>query len=97
MKVKMRPTLAALALGAIMISTQHAIAADDASISKMQETMQQIRQTEDPEERAQLLEAHLDEMHAVMGRIQKELSELMHGMAEQKKEAKRVHDHWRTK
>jgi hypothetical protein len=97
MKVKIKQAVAALTLGAAMILSQSVVAADDTSIGKMQETMQQIRQTEDPERRAELLEAHLNEMHAVMGRIQRELGDLMHGLEQQKTETRRVHDHRRTR
>jgi hypothetical protein len=63
----------------------------------MQETMQKIRETEDPEERAELLEAHLNEMHAAMARMHAEMGQLMQGMQEQKRESKRLHDHRKMK
>jgi hypothetical protein len=90
-------TAVLLGLGAAMSIPQLSLAQDDASIGKMQQTMQQIRETEDPERRAELLEEHLDEMHAVMGRMHRELGELMQGIEEQKRETRRVHDHRRTR
>jgi TolA-binding protein len=85
-----------LAATASMSFAQPAPAAE-ARMGKMQETMQQIRQTEDPEKRAALLEAHLNEMHAVMARMHGELGQLMHGLEDQKRESKRLHDHRKTK
>jgi hypothetical protein len=66
-------------------------------MATMHQTMQQIRETEDPERRAELLETHLNEMHAIMERMHADMGELMQGMEAQKQETKRLHDHRKMK
>jgi hypothetical protein len=86
-----------LALGASISLAQAGPPADAPRMGAMHETMQKIRATEDPEERAELLEAHLNEMHAAMARMHAEMGQLMQGMQEQKRESKRLHDHRKMK
>lgn len=69
----------------------------DSAMAAMHQTMQQIRETEDPERRAELLEAHLNEMHAIMERMHADMAALMQGMEAQKQETKRLHDHRKMK
>lgn len=90
-------TLAAATLFALGASFSLAQSADAPRMGAMQETMQKIRETEDPEKRAELLQAHLNEMHAAMARMHAEMGQLMHGMQEQKRESKRLHDHRKMK
>lgn len=66
------------------------------SMAHMDEIMDRIRAVEDPEERADLLEQHLDEMHAAMAQIHASMERLMLHVDEQRSEQRRLRNHRRS-
>jgi len=66
-------------------------------MQKMQETMGQIRATEDPEERTRLLEEHMDQMMAEMREMHENMGEMMKQMDAQQRETRKTHDHRKMK
>jgi TolA-binding protein len=66
-------------------------------MARMDQIMEQIRSVEDPQERARLLEQHLDEMHAAMARMHETMGQMMQQVEEQRTEQRRLHDHRRMK
>lgn len=68
-----------------------------APMGNMEQTMQQIRATEDPEERERLLEEHLEQMHQQMEQMHQQMGQMMEQMNAQRKETKRLHDHRKFK
>jgi hypothetical protein len=100
MKKLIPPAVAALLmLGANLSLAQQPAnqQSEGASVTHMNEIMQRIRSVEDPEERAQLLEQHLNEMHAAMAQIHATMGQLMEHVEQQRTESRRLHDHARTK
>lgn len=59
----------------------------------MDKTMEQIRATEDPDERMQLLERHMDQMHSAMDEMHQNMGSMKKHMDAQKQEARKTHDH----
>ena len=72
-------------------------AAESPSLAHMNEIMQRIRTIEDPEERAALLEAHLNEMHTAMAQMHAMMGQLMQHVEQQRTESRRLHDHAASK
>ncbi|HEY5646735.1 MAG: hypothetical protein CMQ43_03645 [Gammaproteobacteria bacterium] len=87
----------AVLAGVLLLTAGAAFAAEqmdhDSHMQKMQESMAQIRATEDPEERARLLEAHMDQMMAAMREMHQNMGQMMKQMDAQKREARKTHDH----
>jgi TolA-binding protein len=87
-----------LALTAALASAEQQVSPPDGGeTARMDRIMQQIRSVEDPEERARLLEQHLDEMHASMARMHETMGQMMKHVEEQRTERRRLHDHRRMK
>lgn len=75
-----------------------------APMGNMEQTMQRIHATEDPQERERLLEEHLEQMHQrmeqmhqQMERMHQEMGQMMEQMDAQRSETKRLHDHRKLK
>jgi TolA-binding protein len=91
-------TAAAMFLIAGSVLAQPADSPEDSSdMARMNETMERIRSVEDPEQRAQLLEQHLDEMHDAMAHMHHSMGQLMQQVEAQRTERRRLHDHRRMK
>ena len=80
-----------------LVSIAHSTAAAEGDMAGMSATMQRIQATEDPEERERLLEEHLDQMHAEMKAMYRQMGQMMEQMEAQQTETKRLHDHRKTK
>lgn len=76
---------------------QESSAVESQSVAHMNEIMERIRTIEDPEERAELLEEHLNEMHAAMAQMHAMMGQLMQHVEQQRTESRRLHDHAATK
>ena len=72
-------------------------AAESTSLTHMNEIMERVRTIEDPEERAELLEAHLNEMHTAMAQMHAMMGQLMQHVEQQRTESRRLHDHAASK
>ena len=71
-----------------------------APMGNMEQTMQKIHTTENPEERERLLEEHLEQMHQQMEQMHQQMEQMhqqmgqmMEQMGAQRTETKRLHDH----
>lgn len=69
----------------------------DADMANMDAIMERIRGVEDPDERAELLDQHLDEMHAEMARMLDTMGQLMQQVEQQRSERRRLHNHRKLK
>jgi TolA-binding protein len=99
MKIRMIPaTVAAMLLMVGSVLAQPADSQEQSfDMARMNETMERIRGIEDPEQRAQLLEQHLDEMHDAMAQMHQSMGQLMQHVEAQRTERRRLHDHRRMK
>jgi TolA-binding protein len=91
-------TAAAMLLVAGSVLAQPADSQEQSvEMARMNETMERIRSVEDPEQRAQLLEQHLDEMHDAMAQMHRSMGQFMQQVEAQRTERRRLHDHRRMK
>jgi hypothetical protein len=90
--------LAALAAGSTALAHESAPPQTPAfDAAAMEEVMQKIQATEDPNERAALLEQHLTEMHELIAEIHAALGKVAQHVEAQRGETRRLHDHRRFK
>lgn len=97
----MRTFVFAIVASVLVLSAAPAFSAESMNhhshMQEMQESMAKIRSTEDPDERARLLEEHMDQMMAAMREMHENMGHMMKQMDAQKRESRKVHDHRKMK